>query len=40
MDRLNQSAISAELIISVCPGIDVLQTVDKPPGCFFFANFL
>ena len=38
MDRLDQSAINAEMIISVCPGIDVLQTVDKPPG-FFFCKF-
>ena len=36
-DQLDQSASHAELIISVCPSIDVEQTVDIPP-IFFTAN--
>ena len=37
MARLDQSASHAELIIFVCPSIDVLQTFDIPPvfGGFF-----
>ena len=39
MDRLDQSAIHAELIISVCPGFYVLQTVDKPPVFFLQISY-
>ena len=39
MARLDQSASHAELIIFVCPSIDVLQTFDIPPGFFFVLFF-